>query len=402
MNDQEQHNRYDELARKLLDGSITESEKQEYLNWLNQEEGQLNIPADFAKDREELKNRIYNAVHASLEDEYNKGRNKHRRLYRYVAAAAVFLIVAGLAVYFLINKPGKPQTIVHNRQPVPADVLPGHDGAILKLANGKQLLLDSLGNGIIATQGNTNIKIQNGQVVYDVMQAGKEMLYNTMTTPRGRQFQLLLPDGSNVWLNAASSITYPAAFIGNERRVTVTGEVYFEVATLRLHSGQKMPFIVKTATQEVEVLGTHFNINAYEDEPVVRTTLLEGAVIVKSDVAAQNSVILKPGEQAIVAGHSPLTIHHSPDIEEVMAWKNGRFEFNGNSIQSVMRQLSRWYNVDVVYEGTLPEANFVGAITRQEKLSQVLKMLELTNVIQFKIQKKNAAGEAAQIIVMRR
>ena len=411
MNDQEQHNRYDELARKLLDGSITESEKQEYLNWLNQEEEPLHIPADFVKDREQLKNRIYNAVHASIEDEaaayvYRKGNHKLRRLYRYAAAAAVLLMVTGIAVYFLINKESKPQTIVQNNQPAATDVLPGHDGAILKLADGKQLLLDSLGNGIVATQGNTNIKIQNGQVVYDVMQSGKEMMYNTMTTPRGRQFQLLLPDGSNVWLNAASSITYPAAFIGNERRVTITGEVYFEVA-----KNKEKPFIVDVdGKASVQALGTSFNINAYGDEPGIKTTLLEGKVrVAKRETTkdAELSVILNPGEQAIAncrlpIGDCRLDIHHSPDLEEVMAWKNGRFEFNGNSIQSVMRQLSRWYNVDVVYEGALPEANFVGAITRQEKLSQVLKMLELTNVIQFKIQKKNATGEAAQIIVMRR
>ena len=399
MDDQEQHNRYDELAQKLLDGTISESENREYLDWLNREEELLNIPSGFASNREELKNRIYNVVQSSMEDRV--GDNKQRHVFRYAAAAAIFLIVTGVATYFLINRPPAPQKFANNTRPVATDVLPGRDGAILTLANGKQLLLDSLGNGIIATQGNTNVKIQNGQLVYDVLQSGGEILYNTMTTPKGRQFQLLLPDGSTVWLNAASSITYPTTFTGNERVVKVSGEVYFEVA-----KNKEKPFIVDVEGKaSVHALGTSFNINAYGDEPGIKTTLLEGKVkIVKRETAngKKDSIFLKPEEQAIDIAHSPLTINHSPDIDEVMAWKNGRFEFTGNSIQSVMKQISRWYEVDIVYEGTLPEVNFVGVIARREKLSQVLKMLELTNVMRFKIQQKTAAGEAARIIVMRK
>jgi transmembrane sensor len=402
MNDQEQHNRYDELARKLLDGSITESEKQEYFNWLNREEEPLNIPAGFAKDRGELKNRIYNAVHASIKDQASADAadsrriNKQRSLYRY-AAAAVLLIVAGFATYFLISRQSKPQTVSYNNKPVATDVLPGSNGAVLTLANGQQLLLDSLGNGVVATQGKTNISVQNGQLVYDVQELGPELFYNTMTTPKGRQFQLQLPDGSKVWLNAASSITYPVAFIGKERLVKVTGEAYFEVA-----KNKEKPFIVDVdGKANVQALGTSFNINAYEDEPDVKTTLLEGKVKMWPLNNGQ-SAMLKPGEQVSLSQTSQLFQPIPVQTEEVMAWKNGRFEFNGNSIQSVMRQLSRWYDVDVVYEGRIPEDNFMGAIARQEKLSQVLKMLELTNVIKFKIQKKTATGEAAQIIVMRK
>ncbi|WP_207514615.1 FecR family protein [Longitalea luteola] len=407
MDDQEQHNRYDELAQKLLEGTISAAEKHEYLDWLNREEEALPIPDDFAKDREQLKNRIYNVLQSSIKKDVAAADNSRiasrRILFRY-AAAAVLLIATGLIIYNFMNrqssKPSQTLAATTTKQS-PTDVLPGHDGAILTLANGNQVLLDSLGNGVIATEGKTNIKIQNGQLVYDVMQAGREMLYNTMSTPKGRQYQLLLPDGSKVWLNAASSITYPVAFIEKERAVKVTGEVYIEVAKDR-----EKPFIVNVDDRAtVQALGTSFNINAYGDEPGIRTTLLEGKVKVakrEKESGKEHSILLDPGQQVIDLAHSPLTIRHSPDIEEVMAWKNGRFEFVGNNIQSVMGQLSRWYNVDIVYEGTLPEANFVGAIARTEKLSQVLKMLELTNVIRFKIQERTATGEAARLIVTRK
>ncbi|WP_205508868.1 FecR family protein [Longitalea arenae] len=409
MDDQEKQNRYDELAQKLLNGTITAAEKQEYLDWLNREEEALNIPADLASNRPALKNRIFETLQSSIQAQdleltarsMEKGRR--RNLFRYAAAAAIVFIVTGFVIYYFnINKKSTaPQPMVTKMQPVATDVLPGRDGAMLTLANGQQLLLDSLGNGVIAIQGKTNIKIQNGQLVYDVMQAGSEMLYNTMSTPKGRQYQMLLPDGSRVWMNAASSITYPVAFIGKERNVTITGEVYIEVA-----KNKEKPFIVNVdGKASVQALGTSFNINAYADEPGIKTTLLEGKVkIVKHERVngKENSILLDPGQQAVDIAHAPLTIRHSPDLEEVMAWKNGRFEFIGNSIQSVMGQLSRWYDVDIVYEGALPEANFVGAIARTEKLSRVLQMLELTNVLRFKIEKKTATGEAAQIIVTRK
>lgn len=404
MDDQEQHNRYDELAQKLLDGTITAAEKQEYLDWLNQEEEPLTIPAGFAKDRDELKNRIFNTLQSSIENDLAAADNirigRRRNLFRYAAAAAILLIATGVATYYFINRQSStpPPALAAKDQPMATDVLPGRDGAILTLANGQKLLLDSLGNGVIATQGKTKIKIQNGQLVYDVLQAGREMLYNTMSTPKGRQYHLLLPDGSKVWMNAASSITYPVAFIGKERVVTITGEVYIEVTKNR-----DKPFIVNVdGKASVQALGTSFNINAYGDDQGIKTTLLEGKVKVESAIDNRQSTILKPGEQVILSHRSQLSQPIPVQTEEVMAWKNGRFEFVGNSIQSVMGQLSRWYDVDIVYEGRLPEANFVGAIARTEKLSQVLKMLELTNVLRFKIQKRTAAGEAAQLIVTRK
>jgi ferric-dicitrate binding protein FerR (iron transport regulator) len=398
MDDQEQPNRYDLLAQKLLDGTISEAEKQEYLEWLNREEEPLHIPADFARDRSALKNRIYNALQSSIaEQETAPTAGRRRNLFRYAAAAAVVLIAAGLVTYYFINRQTSAPAVkvATTNQPVATDVLPGRDGAILTLSNGQKLLLDSLGNGVIATQGKTNIKIQNGQLVYDVLQAGREMLYNTMSTPKGRQYQLQLPDGSKVWLNAASSITYPVAFTGQQRTVTITGEVYIEVT-----KNKEKPFIVNVdGKASVQALGTSFNINAYGDDQGIKTTLLEGKVKVGSAIDNRQSTILKPGEQVILSQASQLSQPIPVQTEEVMAWKNGRFEFVGNSIQSVMGQLSRWYNVDIVYEGALPEANFVGVIARTEKLSQVLKMLELTNVMRFKIQKKTATGEAAQIII---
>ncbi|HEY1202426.1 MAG TPA: FecR domain-containing protein, partial [Niastella sp.] len=192
------------------------------------------------------------------------------------------------------------------------------------------------------------------------------------------------PDGSRVWLNAASSLRSPIAFIGNDRRVELTGEAYFEVA-----KDAHKPFHVITPTQDVEVLGTHFNVNAYENEPAVKTTLLEGSVKVNQLAIdnkqlakkAERSVVLKPGEQAALSrAHSPLTIAHSPDMEEVMAWKNGFTIFNKADLKSIMRQVERWYNVDVVYEGDIPQRTFTGGIERSARLSELLRLLEVSKV----------------------
>lgn len=294
--------------------------------------------------------------------------------------AAAVIIAAGVGIYFF-NTSQKPQ---QQQQVTAKDIAPGKNGAILTLADGSTIVLDSMANGVIAQQGNAEIRLEDGSILYDVQKADNvSAAYNTMSTPKGRQYQLILPDGTKVWLNAASSLTYPTAFTGKERQVRVTGEAYFEVA-----KNKGKPFLVDVAGRStVEVLGTHFNINAYNDEQVIKTTLLEGKVKV-SGTSEQAPVVLKPGEQAVDAPHAPLAIDRSPNLKQVIAWKNGLFAFDEADLGTVMRQLARWYDVEVKYEGVIPKGLFSGEIDQSLTLSQVLKGLAKTR-IDFRIEPGN-------------
>lgn len=294
---------------------------------------------------------------------------------RWVAAASILLLV-GVGAYYIFNKREKPQVAVEQKR-FKNDVEPGHEGAILTLASGQKILLDSATNGTLATQGKSSIVKETGQITYKSEGAGN-VVYNTMTTPRGRQYSLVLADGTKVWLNAESSITYPTSFTGKERKVTMTGEAYFEVAH---NAGQ--PFVVERGDMNVRVLGTHFNVNAYDDEPSIRVTLLEGSVEVKRQTS---NVKIIPGEQAVAGAKGPLVINRDADLDEVMAWKNGRFQFEGANIEQVMKQVARWYDVDVVYEGTPTTQHFRGGISRNVTASKVFEMLEKTEAVKFKIE----------------
>ena len=309
--------------------------------------------------------------------------------WRLAAAAAVLAGIIGTLSYFLLT-PAKTKSAAstqRNRPPVANDVLPGTKGAVLTLSNGQQIVLDSAANGLLASQGHTIIINKNGQIAYNVKgNIPGDILYNTMTTPRGRQYQLLLSDGTKVWLNAESSIRYPADFTGNTRTVSMSGEAYFEVA-----KNEKIPFIVKVNGIEVKVMGTHFNINAYTDESSIKTTLLEGRVNVLLEGSNKN-IFLAPGQQVKVSktGGPQLTEH--ADVEEAIAWKDGIFQFNKSDIQTVMRQIARWYDLEISYEGEIPKDRFGGKLPMDAKVSQILAALEQTQV-HFKI-------EGKRIIVM--
>lgn len=302
------------------------------------------------------------------------------------AAAALLIMAAGAALVMMLNgKQGQQPGLANSGPGVQQDVVPGRNQAMLTLADGRKIILDSAANGLLAQQGNTSVvKLDGGQLLYKVAgNAAPETLFNTMTTPKGGQYKLLLPDGTAVWLNAASSITYPAAFSGDRRLVTITGEAYFEVT-----KDAAKPFLVRTGATEVEVLGTHFNINSYNDEPAIATTLLEGSVRVTDGL---HQSMLKPGQQARVQQQS-IRVVNDVDVGQVVAWKNGFFQFDRADIRTVMRQLSRWYDVDVVYEGELPRDRFGGRLPREARLSEVLRALEQTQV-HFRI-------EGKKIIVM--
>ena len=298
---------------------------------------------------------------------------------RYAVVAAILVLVSAGTWFFIFNHRPAKEMAQTETPSYKNDKAPGGNKAVLTLANGTTITLDTARTGMISQQGNaTVIKREDGQLAYSARSRQMaEMLYNTMTTPRGGQYQLTLEDGTKVWLNAASSITFPAAFTGHERRVTITGEAYFEVA-----HNTAMPFIVKAAGQEVRVLGTHFNINAYPDEKEIKTTLLEGSVTVSH---LSGTALLKPGKQASVANSTAAITVQAADVNAAVAWKNGFFSFYHGDVTAIMRQLARWYDVDVKYEGPVTHQDFTGKIDRSLGLAQVLKILEQTKV-HFKIE----------------
>ena len=286
------------------------------------------------------------------------------------AAAVVFIL--GSAAYLWTTSKKTEQPLANGNKHLQMDIAPGSNKAILTLSNGRTITLDSAANGAIAQQGNSSIiKSANGGIRYDQKGLSQgEVMINTMTTPRGGQYQLILPDGSKVWLNAASSITYPAVFVGKKRNVTVTGEVYFEVSKNR-----EKPFVVDiNGKSSVEVLGTSFNVNSYADENTIKTTLLEGSIKVKNQSAA---VTLKPGQQAeIVASRETVKVNTNIDLVQVMGWKNGFFHFKRTNITEVMRQMARWYDVEIRYESGIPDIALIGEMKRDLSLGQVLEALK--------------------------
>ncbi|MEI3801286.1 MULTISPECIES: FecR family protein [unclassified Chitinophaga] len=291
------------------------------------------------------------------------------------AAVAAFLLLAGGA-YLWLRQPEKPRLAV--APDVPA-IVPGHEGAILTLSDGSTVVLDSLGNGVVAKQNGTQVTLNNGRLAYnsEAISGTGGMSYNTMTTPRGRQFQLVLPDGTKVWLNAESSLRYPVAFNAGERRVNLTGEAYFEVA-----ANASAPFNVSVANMEVAVLGTRFNIMAYKEAAEIQSTLLEGVVKVSKGTVSK---LLQPGQQAGLSKNNNQFTISRPDLPGVTAWKDGIFRFRSENIVTIMQQLARWYDIEPVFEGNLSAKNFSGTISRKSSLTEVLQMLELTEDIHFEI-----------------
>ena len=295
--------------------------------------------------------------------------------------AACLLLAAGSGIFWWMQQPAtNPPVAELSAKPGPTDIGPGDNRAVLVLADGSTVLLDDAAQGELSRQANAVVnKTADGQLVYE-NQTGTDpapLVYNTISTPRAGQYRLTLTDGTKVWLNAATSLQFPASFSGTERRVKLSGEAYFEVAKNSLQ-----PFIIETPRQTIEVLGTYFNVNAYEEEIATKTTLLEGRVKVAT---GSSSAILQPGQQA-ASGTGAIQVNEA-DTEEAVAWKNGYFKFNKADIQTIMRQLERWYDVEVEYRGAVPTDLFVGKINRSENISGVLRVLELSEV-QFKIENR--------------
>jgi len=370
----EQQQRIQELAHRYKNGTITPEERAEFELWLNENNDQpITVPDTYARSEDEAAHRLLNRIHEQIAEPV-----KVRRLWPRIAAAASIILAVSVGSFLLLHKPQAQQQVVKTTV---APIKPGGNKAILTLGNGQQVILTGAQNGTIATQGNITInKTADGRIAYHAGQAAgpaAELQYNTMSTPRGGRYEAVLADGTHFILDAGSSIRYPVAFTGKDRMVEITGQVYFDVK----HDAAR-PFSVKVKGQVIEDIGTSFNINAYDDEPVIRTTLVEGIIRVTRNSEQAN---LKPGQQAVTRnGNNNITINQV-NTADVIAWKNGQTSFRGESIEEIMRQVARWYDVDIAYEGTPAARHFNGGIARDAELSDLLKILEFNN-IHFKVE----------------
>jgi len=379
-----------QLIEKYQAGTATPEEKQVLHDWYHSfDDEQAEI---FSEDlREEfLEQHLLERLRASVKEE--KPRGILSLLKRWQVAALLLLVPATIFV-ILTNKPAAPDAeAVAETRPVQQEILPGGDRALLILPDGKSIELDSLGNGLVVQEGNTSVeKAANGLLLYRASQeesgSDNTVEYHTISTPRGGQYKVTLSDGTKVWLNAASTLRFPVKFTGAERHVEVTGETYFEVA----HNPQ-LPFIVHAPGTDVQVLGTHFNLNAYNDEEDIRTTLIKGSVNVKATSVNQSGQLL-PGQQSRITPDGKLRIHDNADVEEAIAWINGRFQFRSAGLKTILRQIARWYDVDVEYRGNV-DMRFSGQLARSEQVYNVLEKLKLTGEVNFVI-------EGRKIIVTR-
>jgi transmembrane sensor len=316
--------------------------------------------------------------------QYGRAKKPVVKIWRRWAVAASIILALGVGSYFVFfNKSEKKNDLVKTNDTVPYDVAaPSVAKATLKLDDGRIVYLDSAKNGSLALQGNINIvKLADGQIAYQGKETdNSEVKYNTITNYRGSKVQpLTLIDGTKVWLNTESSLTYPTTFTGKERKVSITGEAYFEVSKDPLKK-----FIVDANGVTTEVLGTHFNVNSYSDEGNIKVTLLEGSVRITQNT---ESKMIKPGEQAIASSNEQLKTNKNVDVDEVMAWKNGRFKFNNADIQTIMRQVSKWYDLNVEYEHGVPEGHYQGTTSREVSAAEMLAILKYSG-IKFRIEGK--------------
>lgn len=376
---------YELLAEKLLNGTILPDEETILFNWYNSnQDAPIEVPTSFAQNSQELKQRIWRNIQKQRTDKRRGIIFMSLFKLRNIAAAIVFLIIGASVIYLSQNK--QPEKVVAasiNNTSKPKLILPGGNKATLTLANGEVVSLDDANNGKISSQGNSDVvKLKSGLLAYQQANQANQAIavasINILSTPRGGQYQVELPDGSKVWLNSYSSLKYPTFFSGKERVVELTGEGYFEVA-----KNKNMPFKIKVNNMEVAVLGTHFNIMAYSNESTVNTTLLEGSVKVTTPTSSKT---ITPGEQAKLSANGALNVVNA-DLEETVAWKNGFFQFSSADMQTVIRQINRWYDVDIIYNGNI-DAHFTGTISRSVEADKVLKKLQLTGAFKFEIKNK--------------
>ncbi|WP_158798361.1 FecR family protein [Pedobacter sp. L105] len=373
------------LYQQFLANNLTEQEIEElFVHFQTPDEKELNflIRQEFEQTEAEtnaspMEEILLDRVHAHLKDHIHSGDEKNtnkRRLliYGIAAAASILLCISIGTTYYLMSKQQPGQQIVQHEL---IDIKPGSKKATLILSNGKMISLNDVRTGMLAQQGNTTVtKSADGRVVYHQNKSDESgaIVYNTITTPRAGYYPLTMADGTVAILDAESSIKYPVSFNKTERMVEVTGQVYFEV---KYNSAQ--PFRIKVKGQTIEDLGTKFNVNAYDDEPSMKTTLIEGSVRITKE---KQTVVLKPGQQATTELNKNTIQVQAVDTEDAIAWKNGQTSFKNENIEEIMRQAGRWYNLDVRYQGQPSKRQFIGGISRTANLSDLLKILEFNNV----------------------
>lgn len=318
------------------------------------------------KEKEKLKLAIKAGINAHIDDQHEAVvRSIHR--WPRIAAAASIILLLGIGGYFVLHQKQPPVQLAQNQ---PQDIAPGQNRATLTLANGRKIILAKGLKGQLAVQGGTVIRANDNDITYNAGKKEESVSYNTLATAKGEQspYPLVLADGTKVWLDAASSVTFPTAFTGKERLVKLTGQAYFEVA----HNAAQ-PFKIAVRDLMIQDIGTEFNINAYGDEPAIRTTLVNGAVRVSKQGKADQSVVLKPGQMAVAAAN--LSVEQG-NIEESTAWKNGYFRYESIELKELMKQVARWYDIEVEYEGNVNRHEFFVDTKRKTNLSNMLKILE--------------------------
>jgi transmembrane sensor len=439
--------RIQHLLQLYAANQASREEVEELFVWLKEQEGD-DVLKKFILDAadKEVPNttlvqsdwdRIWHSVESATTNTHTSAKIvrsfwRSPRVLRGMAAAVLLLVMAGSA-WFFFSRPENNGNLIVVTAADKKDIKPGSNKALLTLGDGTTIVLDTVQTGLLALQGQTKIIKQNtAQLIYNSTstseQKAGEVLYNTVTTPHGGQFQLVLSDGTKVWLNAGSSLYFPASFSASKRMVQLTGEAYFEVATLRLRSGQKKPFIVNILSStggggggRVEVLGTHFNVNAYNNESAIKTTLIEGKVKVSAvespkdgktesqesssnptnnKLQTTNSKLLIPGKQAILNTQTQTIKVTDANTEQAVAWKNGYFRFKETGIRELMRQVERWYNVEVEYRTDRTDQYYTGVVSRSQNISALLQTLELTGTVHFQIDNNPEKGKQGKIIVL--
>jgi transmembrane sensor len=362
------------LQEKFLAGTCTAEEIEQLMRY--EDDFQLLEEASWKPelgDQRQIKNQLLKNLHQVM-DKPEKAPSQ----FRYYYAAAAVLVLAMFGLMFYPKQEEAVPKLTNSKTTKPFSIIkPGSNKATLTLSNGTVINLSDASAGLVSRQGNIRVgKAADGLLVYQGDATRKQpVIFNTITTPRGGQYQIVLPDGTKVWLNAASSLKFPSVFSAAERRVELQGEAYFEVA-----KNKHQPFKVAVKQMGIEVLGTHFNVNAYVDEPSIKTTLLEGSVKLSS---GNSHKLLVPGQQASL-GPKPGFQIKAVNVEEAVAWKNGYFIFDNENIQDIMRKVARWYDVEVVYQGKIDEGSYGGTVSRFNSVTGVLKSLELTGTVHFK------------------
>ncbi|GGH05802.1 FecR family protein [Pedobacter zeae] len=361
-----------DLIEKYNSQTATTEEKKLVEEWYERIDGAeltLNQSEDI-----EVKEQILSRVTSRIQKSAKPKRVRLNDVWPFKAAVILVAFMAGTYIYFKQNsRPQVSSTIAKiNKKPI----VPGGNNAVLLLADGSQIILNKTSDGQVANQSGVEvIKTKSGELLYRFTgnSTAEAAAINTVSTPRGGQYHLILVDGTEVWLNASSSVRFPTAFVGKERKVEVTGEAYFEVA-----KNKTKPFIVHTNQSDIQVLGTHFNVNAYADEEYQRTTLLEGSIEIKQ---GNKKALLKPGQQASLnLKTAGIKVNEIADLEAVVAWKNGYFQFDRSDLPSVMRQVSRWYDAEVIYNGKIPAKQYSGKIPRNVSVVKLVEMLAYSGI----------------------